>query len=150
VETEQIAKTFCDACDRRDDDWTREVPGRLQHCTDLIAYDAVYHIGCHKRVTECLPKTVGQTKRGRPVNEIANAAFIQVCSELERSCEINMYTLQDLHVMMKGFLGKKADKDTKGDVKHDAIDDCDSGNDDGGSDNSGTDDIDTDDRDTES
>jgi hypothetical protein len=107
VETEQIAKTFSDACDRRDDDWAREVPGRLQHCTDLIAYDAVYHIGCHKRVTECLPKTVGQTKRGRPVNEIANAAFIQVCNELERSCEINMYTLTGFACYDERFSGVK-------------------------------------------
>jgi hypothetical protein len=150
VETEQIAKTLSDVCDRRDDDWAREVRGRLQHCTDLIAYDAVYHISCHKRFVKCLPKTVGQTKNGRPVNEIANAAFIQVCNELERSCESNVYTLQDLQVMMKDSLSKKAGKNSEGGVKHGAVGECDSTTDDSSSDDSGSDDSDTDNSDTES
>jgi hypothetical protein len=48
--------TLNEACDKRgNDEWAREVKGRLAFCNDLMAVDAVYHTKCNVRFKKCLP-----------------------------------------------------------------------------------------------
>jgi hypothetical protein len=104
VATMEFRDTLLAACDERNDDWGLEVRGRLQHCTDLVADEAVYHITCRYRFVHKQDKFSGHAKRGRPINEHADKAFQKVCRELEKSCEYGLFTLNDLHSMMKNFL----------------------------------------------
>jgi hypothetical protein len=69
-----------------------------------MAADAVYHVKCHRRFSLMLEMTAGQVKRGRPVNVTADIAFEKLCTELEKSSERGIYTLQNLHMMMKCYM----------------------------------------------
>jgi hypothetical protein len=64
------------ARDERNDDWGMEICGRLQHCTDLAADEAVYHVTCWYRFEHKQGKLSGKAKRGRPMNEHADLAFL--------------------------------------------------------------------------
>ena len=46
VRTLPLLKTLTSHCENRDDDWGRDVQGRLLTCNDLVAEEAVYHITC--------------------------------------------------------------------------------------------------------
>jgi hypothetical protein len=104
IEMARTGRTLAEVCEKRKDDWADEVKGRMQFCNDLMAADAVYHVKCHRRFSLMLEMTAGQAKRGRPLNVTADIAFEKLCTELEKSSERGIYTLQDLHMMMKCYM----------------------------------------------
>ena len=120
-------------CNERADVWADEVRGRLQHCVDLFACDAVYHVDCYKRFLRGLPKTRGQVKLGRPVNDTANAAFLYACKQLEKSCESQMYTLRSVQSWMEDYVNGYECDDVAG------FDVCDEDSDGDGSDSDDSD-----------
>jgi len=94
---------------RNNDDWSREVKGRVESCIDLVAEEAKYHIVCHSRFVNGLPKTRGEAACGRPEHSAAMQAFERMCYKLETSCERSLYTLQDLHKLMTELSGTDID-----------------------------------------
>ena len=73
------------AAEKRNDEWEKEVYGRISACIDLVAEEAVYHLTCLGKFNN---KT-GSDKVGRPVN------FEMLCEWLEDG-DCKLYTLQKL------------------------------------------------------
>ena len=49
VQTIPLRKTLLEHCETRDDDWGRDIQGRLLTCNDLVAEEAIYHSTCMVR-----------------------------------------------------------------------------------------------------
>jgi hypothetical protein len=83
------------------DSWAMEVKGRLESCIDLPAEEAVHHRACYARFLNGRGKVTGEVPRGRPVKDIAQMAFDQLCEHLETMCSSEkLYTLDDLYSLM--------------------------------------------------
>jgi hypothetical protein len=83
------------------DQWAMEIKGRLESCIDLPAEEAVYHRACYARFLNGRGRVAGEIPSGRPVNEVAQMAFEQLCEHLETMCASEkMYTLDDLRLLM--------------------------------------------------
>jgi hypothetical protein len=97
-----LAEIIADRCNH---DVANEVHGRLTFCNDLVAADSVYHYKCYLRFKRRLPKAKGVLKTGRPIDVDREVAFTELCRELDRSRDNGLYTLDDLHMMMKNLMG---------------------------------------------
>ena len=83
VETMEMHSTILDAADSRPDDpWALEIKGRQQYATDLVAVEARYHFECHRNFTAGRQHTPHKVRRGRPVREVAQNVFNDLCDEL--------------------------------------------------------------------
>jgi hypothetical protein len=69
-----------EACFTRGYDlWAMEVKGRLENCIDLPAEEAIYHLLCYACFLKNCAKAVDVVPSGRPVNDIAQMTFEQLC-----------------------------------------------------------------------
>ena len=85
------------AAEKRNDEWGKEVYGRISACNDLVAEEAVYHLTCLGKFNN---KT-GSDKDGRPVNEEKANFFEMLCEWLEKDGDCELYTLQELLTKME-------------------------------------------------
>lgn len=114
VRTLEIRETLKACCTKRNDAWSVEVEGRLNSCNDLVAPEAVYHRNCfaafsqmQSRPNHC--KTCqNRTRKGRPTSTQKMSTFEMLCSWIE-VCDNELYSLDDLVVMMSEFAGKDED-----------------------------------------
>jgi len=88
------------ALSREDDPWGLEIKGRLEYATDLVAAEARYHFQCHRNFTAGRQHTPHKVRRGRPVREVAQNVFNDLCDELLANGENEFFTLRDLHEKM--------------------------------------------------
>ena len=83
VRTLPLFNTLLKQCESRDDQWGREVYGRLSACNDLVAEEAVYHISCMKKFR--LNINTGN-KRGHPTDNSMMENFKKICSLVRERC----------------------------------------------------------------
>ena len=101
VETLEMRETIMQAAlSRPNDPWSLEIKGRLEYATDLIALEARYHFECHRNFTAGRQHTPHKVRRGRPVTEVAQNAFDDLCDELLANGENEFFTLPELHNKM--------------------------------------------------
>ena len=91
-------------CNDKNDEWGLQVAGRLALCTDLTAFDGVYHANCRKRFNKRLEEIPTFSKIGRAPDVVKMRAFNRLCEHLEAGCENNMYTLAECHTLMTSFV----------------------------------------------
>lgn len=121
VRTIDFKNTFQEVCRIRNDDWAKEVWGRLEVVNDLHAADAVYHNQCsvNFRTKKQIPKQfddlleprqkVQRMGAGHPVSECKNDAFMKVVEYLQDNSE-NQVTLTDLCDKMAEYLSESNEK----------------------------------------
>ena len=89
VKTDVFARTILDCCERRSDDWSFAVKGRIEYYGgDLHAADCLYHHSCsvNFRYGFNVPLQYGRVpeakrrKSGRPKDEEQDQAFLKMCS----------------------------------------------------------------------
>ena len=97
VRTIPLLSTLIAHCNKRDDEWGKQVQGRLLTCNDLVAADAIYHISC---MTSFRLQTQSSNKRGRPANTAMMENFNRIRVWLEEEADSDLYTLAELHNKM--------------------------------------------------
>ena len=115
VRTKDFDKSVLQTCRGRNDDWARDVQGRLEYAQDLHAADAVYHNSCSSnfRTGKGIPKEHTDEKRpgrpkqvtcgGRPETETRSEAFDKVVDYLIDN-NLTQITLADLVQKMTEYL----------------------------------------------
>jgi hypothetical protein len=102
VATFAVGMRVMETCFMRSyDHWAMEAKGQLESYIDLPAEGAIYHRACYARFLNGQGKVAGEVPCGRPVKEVAQMAFEQLCEHLETMCAADkLYTLDDLHSLM--------------------------------------------------
>ena len=114
VRTIDFQETIRITCNKRNDDWSQTLLGRLEYLQDLHAADVVYHQTCsiNFRTGKNVPKQYNndadnEAKRcklqGRPVDIVKNSAFTKVAQNLQENAEEQL-TVSDLVEKMKEYL----------------------------------------------
>jgi len=85
------------ALSREGDHWGLEIKGRLEYAKDLVAAEARYHFECHRNFTAGRQNTPHKVRRGRPVREVAQKVFNDLCDEFLANGENEFFTFRDLH-----------------------------------------------------
>ena len=101
VETMEMRSTIMDAAlSRPHDPWSLEIQGRLGYASDLVAAEARYHFECHRNFTTGRLHTPHKVRRGRPIRDMAQQVFQDLCDELLTHGENELFTLRELHDKM--------------------------------------------------
>ena len=93
--TNQILQT----AKERDDDWRRQVIGRLEDACDLVAEEASYHRACMSAFRANRHSQLGKGG-GRPQDEGQQRVFDLFCDWFKNEIEDNVFTLEELHTKM--------------------------------------------------
>ena len=111
VMTGAFTQSILYMCDKRNDDWSLDVRGRIEYYSrDLIAAEIKYHHQCDTNFRNGfdLPlkyenEPEAKCKRiGRPKDEAKDNAFLKLCSYIERMDE-ELVTVSDLRDKMNEF-----------------------------------------------
>ena len=78
-------------CGNRNDQWSKDVKGRLKDCIDFVAAEAVYHKCCTKFMS--IARSITASSSGRPVSSGSKEIFYKLCYWLENECEMELLTL---------------------------------------------------------
>lgn len=99
VETLDMANKILHIATERDDDWGRQVIGRLEGSCDLVAEEASYHRLCMSEFFANRHCQYGQGS-GRTEDEEKERAFNLFCEWLETEIEDQVFTIAELHTKM--------------------------------------------------
>lgn len=116
---DKFKETILDECSKRSDSWSDIVKGRIEFVQDLFAADAVYHQTCstHFRTGKSVPNVIRKRlsstvlddeaqhvrKRGRPIEEEKEQAFLEVAQYLKDNDD-EQITVTDLVARMENLL----------------------------------------------
>lgn len=112
--TSDFQESISKCCEERNDDWSRDVLGRLEFLRDLHAADAVYHQACSvnfrtgkqipREYTECdfTETKAKKARQGRPTDNERTDAFLRVVTYLEEIEE--GIKIDDLILKMEEYL----------------------------------------------
>jgi hypothetical protein len=99
--TLQIKETVEKKCLERDDDWARQVLGRVCACADFPSYEAVYHGQCQINfyTGRQVPGT-SSSGAGRPVQDSMRDVFEVVCRRLQEDAGEEIHSVSELRDWM--------------------------------------------------
>jgi hypothetical protein len=103
VQTLELQQAVLQECNSRVDEWAVKVQGRLSSCVDLPAVEAIYHANCRIRFKTGLEEVSGVTKVGGQIESEKMEAFKKLCEYVDGVAENRLYTLVELHGIMKQF-----------------------------------------------
>ena len=107
VQTLEVQSTILDICHKRNDEWGREVQGRIASVVDLHAADAVYHKVCSSnfRTSRGVQDSNTTSTVGRPTSQ---ATFLKIIKYLEEECDnAKQITVSDLVSKMQEICGNE-------------------------------------------
>lgn len=87
----------------RNDQWGRDVLGRLESCNDLVAEEAIYHVNCMSKFRLTISQT--EKKKGRPLDLEMQSNFDKVCEWLERAIDCELHSVKEIYAKMKEISG---------------------------------------------
>ena len=103
--TLELRATILNHCTVRKDKWSQDVKGRLEACCDLVAEEAVYHTTCYVLFMRNKNLPSIDSSIGRPVDEIRVEAFDKLCHWLERTCDNELNSIDQLQDRMTEIMG---------------------------------------------
>ena len=101
-----VRDSIMNMCERRSDDWSQKILGRLQSCNCLVAEEAVYHKQCYCNFMTGRrnPKDPNYPDQNtRPVFDQKMTAFDTLCVWLESSSDL--HSISELHEVMTELAG---------------------------------------------
>lgn len=93
VSTINFKTSVAEQATKRNDDWGKEVYNRICIENDLVAAEARYHVSCYWRFR----KSSSNKKLGRPVNDIMQTAFENVCIDIENDFENCQFSFKEIY-----------------------------------------------------
>jgi hypothetical protein len=91
-------------CDKRNDDWGKEVKMRAMDCNDFVAAEVRYHYSCNEMFGSSR-KSVPNSYKGRTVVTESSAAFNTLCEWMESETEL--YSVSELREKMVVICGEE-------------------------------------------
>ena len=78
---------------------------RVNSCNDLVAVEARYHISCNKKFYSSNISHNDSVSSGRKTDDNKLNAFLQLCNWLDQECDLELYSVGELHRVMETIAG---------------------------------------------
>lgn len=106
VRTIEMKDNILNRCNKRGcDEWAMKVMTRVNSCNDLVAVEARYHISCNKKFYSSNISHNDSVGSGRKTDDNKLNAFLQLCNWLDQECELELYSVGELHRIMETIAG---------------------------------------------